>query len=202
MNVGITGHQDLGSPATEAWVRQTLGRLIEAYRVTHGFTSLAAGADQLYAELLASRGIPYTPVLPSRRYEEAFQDACARERFNRLLSAARRIVWLDFDRPSQAAYFEAGKEVVDRSDMVFAVWDGKPARGFGGTADVVSYALARRIPVIHLDTARLHVVPIRTQPIIVSLEDFAGSIIWRGSSLTLKGSGSASSIVVGDFLPR
>jgi len=202
MNVGITGHQDLGSPATEAWVRQTLGRLIEAYRVTRGFTCLAAGADQLYAELLASRGIPYTPVLPSRRYEEAFQDACARERFNRLLSAARRIVWLDFDRPSQTAFFEAGKEVVDRSDMVFAIWDGRPARGFGGTADVVSYAFLRRIPVVHLDTTRLTVVPVRPRPIVLSLEDFAGSIIWRGSTLTLKGSGSASSIVVGDFLPR
>ena len=75
MNVGITGHQHLGSSETEAWVRETLRRLIEAYRVTHGFTCLAAGADQLYAELLASQGISYTPVLPCRRYEEAFPES-------------------------------------------------------------------------------------------------------------------------------
>lgn len=202
MNVGITGHQHLGSSETEAWVRKTLQHLIEAYRVTHGFTCLAAGADQLYAELLASQGIPYTPILPCRRYEEAFQDESARERLSKLLSAAPRIVWLDFDRPSRTAFFEAGKEVVARSDMVFAVWDGKPARGFGGTADVVSYALTRRIPVIHLDTTRLNVVTFRPQPIILSLEDFAGSIICRGSTLTLKGAGSASNIGVDDFLPK
>ena len=202
MNVGITGHQDLGSPATEAWVRETLGQLIEAHRVTHGFTCLAAGADQLFAELLTRRGIPCTPILPCRRYEEAFQDEAARERFKTLLSAARMVVWLDFDRPSRAAYFEAGKEVVDRSDMVFAVWDGQPARGVGGTADVVSYALARRVPVVQLDTTRLTVTPLRPQSLVVSLEEFDGRITWRGSRLTLKGSGSASGIGAGDFLPR
>lgn len=202
MNAGIIGHQHLGSKATESWVRQMLDQLIENHRVTRGFTNLAAGADQLYAELLASRGIPYTPVLPCRRYEEAFQDEAARERFNKLLLAAPRIVWLDFDRPSQIAFFEAGKEVVERSDMVFAIWDGKPARGFGGTADVVSYALTRQIPVIHLDTTHLKVVPIRTQPIVLSLEDFAGSIIWRGQTLTLKVSSNVSNTVVDAFLPR
>ncbi len=160
MNAGITGHQDLGSPARTAWVRETLRYLIEAYRVTHGLTCLAAGADQLYAELLTSRGIPYTPILPCRRYEEAFADACAREWFNRLLSAAPKIVWLDFDRPSQAAFFEAGKEVVDRSDLLFAVWDGQAARGIGGTADVVAYALSRGKPIVHLNPATDEVLKI------------------------------------------
>ena len=202
MNAGMTGHQDLGSPERVAWVRETLQQLIEDYRVTHGFTCLAAGADQLYAELLTSQGIPYTPILPCRRYEEVFTDAGARERFNRLLSAAPTIVWLDFDRPSQTACFEASKEVIDRSDLLFAVWDGHAARGFGGTADVVSYAVMRGIPVIHLDTTHLHVGAVRTRPVVVSLQDFAGSIIWTGSTLTLKGAGSASNIVVDDFLPR
>lgn len=202
MKVGITGHQDLGSPETEAWVRETLRHLIEAYRVTHGFTCLAAGADQLYAELLASQGISYTPVLPCRRYEEAFQDEGAREYFNRLLAAAPKIVWLDFDHPSQAAFFEAGKEVIDRSNLLFAVWDGKDARGFGGTGDVVSYALMRRVPVIHLDTTRLKVATVYPKPIVLSLHGLEGSIIWTGSTLTLKGAGSASNIDVDDFLPR
>jgi hypothetical protein len=202
MNVGITGHQHLGSSETEAWVRKTLQQLIKDYRVTHGFTCLAAGADQLYAELLVDQGIPYTPILPCRRYEEAFADTCARERFTRLRSAAPRSGWVDFDRPSPLAFFAAGQEVVDRSDMMCAVWDGKEARGFGGTADVVSYAFMHRIAVIHLDTTRLNVVTFRPRPIVLSLQDVAGSIICRGSALTPKGSGNASNIVVGDFLPK
>jgi hypothetical protein len=36
---------------------------------------------------------------------------------------------------------------VDRSDVLLAVWDGQPARGPGGTGDVVAYARARGTPV-------------------------------------------------------
>jgi hypothetical protein len=35
---------------------------------------------------------------------------------------------------------EGGKVVVDRAEVLIAVWDGLPARGLGGTADVVAYA--------------------------------------------------------------
>lgn len=32
-------------------------------------------------------------------------------------------------------------------DELIAVWDGKPARGYGGTADVVAYAERTGVPV-------------------------------------------------------
>ena len=52
--------------------------------------------------------------------------------------------------PSEAAFLAAGRLVVERSDVLAAVWDGKPARGSGGTADVVDYAkeLRREVVVI------------------------------------------------------
>ncbi len=34
----------------------------------------------------------------------------------------------------------ASKLMVDEADELYAVWDGKPARAYGGTADVVAYA--------------------------------------------------------------
>jgi hypothetical protein len=37
--------------------------------------------------------------------------------------------------------------VVQRSDVLLAVWDGLPARWFGGTGDVVAYARERGVPV-------------------------------------------------------
>ena len=37
----------------------------------------------------------------------------------------------------------AGKAIAERSDLVLAVWDGRPAGGLGGTADVVKYARER-----------------------------------------------------------
>jgi hypothetical protein len=53
------------------------------------------------------------------------------------------------------SYLAAGKRVVDMSDVMVAIWNGKPAEGLGGTADIVQYALAQKKPVIHINpTAR------------------------------------------------
>jgi hypothetical protein len=37
--------------------------------------------------------------------------------------------------------------MIDTADELIAVWDGQPARGYGGTADVVAYARRRGKPV-------------------------------------------------------
>ncbi|GLF95217.1 hypothetical protein SYYSPA8_12990 [Streptomyces yaizuensis] len=43
---------------------------------------------------------------------------------------------------------QAGSELlVDRCDLLIAIWDGSPARGYGGTADVVHYARRSSTPV-------------------------------------------------------
>jgi hypothetical protein len=34
---------------------------------------------------------------------------------------------------------------------MIAVWDAKPAMGKGGTADVVDYAVASGVPVVHIN---------------------------------------------------
>lgn len=34
----------------------------------------------------------------------------------------------------------AGKLMVDQADELYALWDGKPARSYGGTADVMACA--------------------------------------------------------------
>ena len=42
---------------------------------------------------------------------------------------------------------EAGRLMLDKADELYAVWGGKPARGYGGTGDVVAEARARGLPV-------------------------------------------------------
>jgi len=51
------------------------------------------------------------------------------------------------------AYWRAGREVVDRSDVVIAIWDGRPAHGTGGTGDVVAYAEKSGVAVLRVSTA-------------------------------------------------
>jgi len=42
---------------------------------------------------------------------------------------------------------EASSVMLAHADRLFAVWDGQPARGYGGTADVVAEARQRGVPV-------------------------------------------------------
>jgi hypothetical protein len=42
---------------------------------------------------------------------------------------------------------EASIEMLKSADLLFAVWDGLPARAFGGTADVVAHASEVGVPV-------------------------------------------------------
>jgi hypothetical protein len=41
----------------------------------------------------------------------------------------------------------ASRLMIDTADELLAVWDGQPARGHGGTADVVAYARSHGKPV-------------------------------------------------------
>jgi hypothetical protein len=45
------------------------------------------------------------------------------------------------------AYCAAGEAVVERSDVLLAVWDGRPAKGIGGTGEVVAAAGRSGVPV-------------------------------------------------------
>jgi hypothetical protein len=48
------------------------------------------------------------------------------------------------------AYRRVGHYVVDHCDLLIAIWDGQPARGRGGTADIVQYALDRHRRVLRV----------------------------------------------------
>lgn len=147
MRVGITGHQDL-SPAVADAIRHGLRRLLEETPdPIAGVTSLAEGADQMFAALVLERGGLLHVVLPSKRYEEAFATAAGAETFRLLLARATEIETMPFSEPSEEAFCAAGQRVVELSDLLVAVWDGEPARGKGGTADIVEYARRRGVDV-------------------------------------------------------
>lgn len=151
MIAGLTGHQKIGDQGTVQWVEEQLSALTTAQEVAEGWMCLAVGADQMYAKVLLRRGLPYRVVIPCERYEETFSEK-ERETYSYLLSRAASVVTLDFAEPTEKAFYEAGKEVVNRSEILIAVWDGKAARGLGGTADIVHFAQSRSKRVLHLDT--------------------------------------------------
>jgi hypothetical protein len=111
-----------------------------------GLSSLADGADQIFASTILAVGGSLEAVIPSTAYESTFLGP-ALGSYKRLLSKATRVHQLPFDAPSEEAFFAAGRYVVDNSDRIIAVWDGEKAAGLGGTGDVVQYARDRGLSV-------------------------------------------------------
>lgn len=151
MIAGITGHQHPGDAAMTAWIRTALVEQIGRGSVRRGLSSLAIGVDQMFVEILRAREIAFEAVIPCEGYEATFGDDAARARYAGLVTAAAVVHHLPFPCPTGDAFFAAGEWIVARCDLLIAVWNGLPARGLGGTADVVALARARRRSWIHID---------------------------------------------------
>jgi hypothetical protein len=126
-------------------------------------SSLAEGADRLVVQealaALAEHGVALEAALPmpASDYLEDFPSEESRAEFEQLMGMAaehRQLTQLDPEEGAErdAAYQRAGRYVVDRSDVLIALWDGKPARGKGGTAEIVAYAQEHGVPVLRVTT--------------------------------------------------
>jgi hypothetical protein len=151
--LGISGHQDLADESAWSWVRQTLETIVaDQPTPVQAVSSLARGADQLLSEIVLNAGGSLYVVIPFPGYEWTFSGKHL-ERFRTLVAKAQREVTPPAEN-DEASFWAAGQRVVDLSSLLIAVWDGKAARGLGGTADVVRYAMERHKPVVHLNPDR------------------------------------------------
>ena len=149
--------------------RKTIERVKQAgttpvlYRV---LSALAEGADRIVARaVLEHPEASLLAVLPLtvEDYFEDFKTDVSKQEFREFLSKSNRTVMLrkrniredrqdplDKHELRNEAYEAAGRYVVNHCDLLFAVWDGGPARGRGGTAEIVEYALRNNRPVIQI----------------------------------------------------
>lgn len=143
LRIGVTGHRRLTDPAVASAVQAALRLIrgeIEVGPATEvmlvAVSALAEGADRLVArEVLAETGGRLEAVLPRHRteYIEDFAAAASRREFNDLLKRTSH-VWQAPSLPTRGEGYEwAGRRVVDRCDVLIAIWDGRPSRGRGGT---------------------------------------------------------------------
>jgi hypothetical protein len=173
LGLGVTGHRRdlLPEGAQEAVRRQvdallsTVAAAADAILASHAVcfaggppvlrlaSPLADGADQIVAEAALAAGFELQAVLPFARedYLPDFDLPESAAQFDALLARAACILELPGDPARRLeAYIMAGRATVAHSDVLIAVWDGLPARGRGGTGEVVEHALRRGTPVIHL----------------------------------------------------
>lgn len=144
--IAISGHRGL-PPATERLIDQAIRTaLTETDAQIIGLSCLADGADQLFARAVLDHGGTIEAVIPAERYREGLPEETHPE-YDRLLNAAAKAHHLPYVESNEEAHMAASAHMLDQADELWAVWDGKPARGYGGTADVVAHAHEHGIPV-------------------------------------------------------
>jgi hypothetical protein len=145
--VAVSGHRSLPAGTVllvDEGIRAALAQ--HAGDLT-GLSCLADGADQIFARAVIDLGGDIEVIIPAKEYRDGLP-AEAHEEYDRLLSLAAAVYRLPFTESASAAHMAASRLMIDKADELHAVWDGKPARSFGGTADVVGYARQRGLPVL------------------------------------------------------
>jgi hypothetical protein len=161
--VGITGHRPNRLHMGEAHLVRQLHPVLNALRRGKygprlvALSALAEGADRIFAEVALGLGYRLEVALPFARanYEQTFTDQDTTPIFRTILARAASITELDGAlADTKAAYEAAGRHIVDKSNILIAVWDGKPAAGRGGTPDIVGYAVHAHKPVVWIDAGK------------------------------------------------
>ncbi|MFJ3876860.1 hypothetical protein ACIPW5_05320 [Streptomyces sp. NPDC090077] len=146
MRVGITGHRGLSVE-----VEQQVRDLLEAAVRDHGadlvgVSCIADGPDAWFAEYVLAHGGRLEVVLPADQYREGLP-AEHWPVYDELMSRAADVHRTGMAASDSAAHMAGSEILVGLVDELLAVWDGKPAWGYGGTADVVAYAERTGVPV-------------------------------------------------------
>ncbi|QOV41287.1 hypothetical protein IM697_25245 [Streptomyces ferrugineus] len=144
--MGVTGHRSLPASVLPH-LRSRMRELLREGADLTVLTSLAAGADQLFAKVALDCGVPVTAVIPGMDYAAHLGSATDKAAYQRLLRCCTTRVDLPVEATHEEAYDAAGRWIVDHCDRLVAVWDGLPARGRGGTGDIVAYARRTGVPV-------------------------------------------------------
>lgn len=149
--VGFTGHRRIENekkiaqvlPEVIASIQRDVGREMIAR------SSVASGADTLFAEAWLASNLKWIALLPfpEAEFKKDFSEADWK-RARALLDRAERIEISSESAERPAAYLHCGLATVDGADLMVALWDGKAPRGPGGTAQIVEHARLVQKPLI------------------------------------------------------
>ena len=148
MRIGVSGHQDREGIDWE-WTGEALKKALTDFCTSlEGWSSLAVGADQLFARTVLDLGGHIVTVVPGDWYEDCFDEATL-SAYRDLLTRGQSVTLGGLH--GEEAFLAAGLKVADSTELLVAIWDGKPAKGKGGTSDVVEHALRSGRRVLRID---------------------------------------------------
>ena len=157
LTIGVTGHRDLVAdevPALKEKVRSFFAQLKTEFPDLdlQLITPLAEGSDRLVTDIALEMGVRLIVPLPMPQadYERDFSSTAAVEDFREALKNARVInlrTLPEFQgQPMTESirdrqYGQLGIFISNHSQVLLALWDGKPSDATGGTSSVVNYHL-------------------------------------------------------------
>jgi hypothetical protein len=144
--IAISGHRGLSSPTAQLVDKAIRAALAEHAPDVTGISCLADGADQIFARAVTDLGGTLEAVIPAAEYRDKLPEDSQPE-YDDLIARAAAVHRLPFTESTPESHMAASRLMIDAADELYAVWDGEPARSYGGTADVVAYARERRTPV-------------------------------------------------------
>jgi hypothetical protein len=158
--IGFTGHRKVPDEAkSRQAIRDFLAQHKESHRgIVYGISSAASGGDQLFAESCIELEIPLRILLPRPAAEfRADFDEASWQRTVRIMENAISLEVTGRHESRSEQYYDCGIQTVAESQLLVALWDGQPARGAGGTQEMVSYARKTGHPIawIHSETGVL-----------------------------------------------
>jgi hypothetical protein len=143
--IAVSGHRGLPD-ATCRLVDAAIRAKLAGLPGVTGLSLLADGADQIFARAVLDHGGQIEAIVPAVSYRDGLP-AGAHAEYDRLLAQAVTVHRLPFTESTSEAHMAASRFMLGRADQLWAVWDGEPARGYGGTADVVACARGHGVPV-------------------------------------------------------
>ena len=163
--IGFTGHrsgydENLIRPALTQALTDLKARAAALGGTADLYASVAEGCDTLCVEI--ARGLDMAAhlllPLPQDEFAKDFSSPEIWERSRRQIELASqkpgrdslRVVPGEMTRPD--CYFDQGIQILEAVDVLVAVWDGEPARGPGGTAQVIAHAQKLGLPVVMIDS--------------------------------------------------
>lgn len=137
-------------------LKKLIKDLIKKKNVRHFISGMALGVDMWAAEIVLELKKKYSDItleaaIPCRSQSDRWNSA-AKERYVNLLSQCDVITYVQ-EQYSNDCMMKRNMYMVDNSDFVAAVWNGKPS----GTGNTVKYASERKKDVFYIDTDKFRI---------------------------------------------
>jgi len=121
-------------------------QILPSYNPKEVISGMADGWDQALAEGSLELDIPFIAAVPFLGQESIWSPE-AKEKYHRLLEAAKEVVIVCPGKFAPHKYHERDKWMVDRADKMLALWNGFKK---GGTYSTIKYADKVKKPVLNV----------------------------------------------------